>query len=250
MPIQVSDNEPVLRLHYDSQTPLPAADVGAVLMEVSKGFERYSRTHLRQRNLHLAVQRVELGSLIADLIALGTSAAMAAMQHREALYGFIGFVSNALSIAQGLAPGRNKTADDRMIETLQKPIAQGDSQQLNIFIVGEGNTVTFDKESVRLVRESRQAFQADVASISSEMDSVTRVISNDIQTPKLLSLDGKFGTVISVRGDWYVRLEGEGGVLNPLHCDPNVSVEDNRAYLFNGVWEGRSYRIRAARPVS
>ncbi|MEN5084003.1 hypothetical protein ABE438_16100 [Bosea sp. TWI1241] len=239
----------MLRLHYDSQAPLPAADVGAILMEVSKGFERYSRMNLRQRGLHLAVQRVELGSLIADLIALGTSTTMAAMQHREALYGFIGFVSNALSIAQGLASGRNKAADDRMIETLQKPIAQGESQQLNIFVVGNGNVVTFDKESVKLVREAKEAVHAEAASIAYETDSMVRTISNNIKAPKLLSLDGKFGTAISVKRNWYVRLEGEGGVLNPLHCDPNVSVEDDRAYLFDGIWEGRSYRIRAARPV-
>jgi hypothetical protein len=52
--------------------------------------------------------------------------------------------------------------------------------------------------------------------------------------------------VIDVKGRWYVRLEGEGGVLNPLELAPDVVVQDGRSYSFDGAWEGRSYRIRAA----
>jgi hypothetical protein len=47
------------------------------------------------------------------------------MQHREALYGFVGFLSDLLTMAQGLKPGKNKPADARLIEVLQRPLADG-----------------------------------------------------------------------------------------------------------------------------
>lgn len=67
--------------------------------------------------------------------------------------------------------------------------------------------------------------------------------------PALRQLEGKPGTVLDVKGRWYVRLEGEGGVLNPLELSAGVVVEDEGAYFFDGSWEGRSYRIRAARRI-
>jgi hypothetical protein len=59
-------------------------------------------------------------------------------------------------------------------------------------------------------------------------------------------LEGQFGTILDVHGEWYVRLEGEGGVLNPVRLERAVEVRDTYVYQFDGVWEGRSYYIRAA----
>ena len=120
-----SPDASVLRVRYDTGGSIAAADVGELLSALGRGFERYARRAAPRGNLRLAVQHIEAGSLIADLVVVGTASAIGVAQHPEALYGFVGFISNLLTIAQGLKPGRNKQADTRLIETLMKPVADG-----------------------------------------------------------------------------------------------------------------------------
>ncbi len=101
-----------------------------------------------------------------------------------------------------------------------------------------------------------------VSLISHERSRATSVSSDEVahrtvpedkkqaEVPRLLELRGRPGIVLDVKGRLYVRLEGEGGVLNPLELGSGVAVEDDGVYLFDGIWEGRSYRIRAAQRIA
>ena len=108
----------------------------------------------------LAVQRVEMGSLIADLVVVAVGAALGAAQHPEAVYGFVGFLGDLVTIAQGLKPGRNKQVDERLVETLMKPVAEGYAQQVNVLVVGDGNTVTTDRETIALIKATQNEARA------------------------------------------------------------------------------------------
>lgn len=247
MALTPTDDTTTLRIHYQTDGLLPAADVAAVLREVSTTFERFTRRRARHAHLRLAVRRVEVSSLLADLVVMGAVAGQAAIEHREALYGFTGFIADTLSILKGVKPGEPKPADVRVIDALQKPVAKAGAQQVNVFVVGDGNTVTIDREAIRQIQSHREQAsvravqQVEASRVQSDLDLPTR------DRLRLLTLHGKFGTVFDVRGQWYVRLEGEEGVLNPLQLEDGVTVRDGRAYQFDGVWEGRRYRIRAAR---
>lgn len=248
MLLHSAPDAPVLRIRYDTEGLLAAVDVASVLGEVGKGFERYAKRGANRGGLRLAVRRIEVGSLVADLVVVSAAAGVAFVQHPEALYGFIGFLADLLSIAQGVKPGRNKVADARLLEALLRPVAEGGAQQVNVFVVGDGNTITINKDAIELIKATREASlmrSTDAEEYSSEP---ARELAMP-EPPRHLTLDGKFGTAISVKGRWYVRLEGEGGVLNPLELAPGIFVEDDRSYRFDGVWEGRNYRIRAALPL-
>lgn len=244
------DDQAALRIRYETGGLLPAADVAAVLKEVASAFERYARRQGLYRSLRLAVRRVEVSSLVADLVVMGVVASQAAVGHREALYGFTGFIADTLSILKGVKAGKPKPADARMIDALQKPVADAGAQQVNIFVVGDGNAVTIDREAIRQIQSHREQAtnQADHQVEPHGLAPHLRLPPE--MPPRLLTLQGKFGTVFDVRGQWYVRLEGEEGVLNPLHLEPGVVVRDGQAYQFDGVWEGRRYRIRTARSLT
>lgn len=248
--VQLPDS-PVLRVRYDTDGLIAAAEIGEVLTALGKGFERYIKRSAARSRLRLAVQRVELGSLVADLVVVGAGTAMAIAQHPEALYGFVGFLGDVLAIAQGLKRGKNKQADARMIDLLARPVADGQAQQVNVFVVGNGNTVTINRGAIELVsaarRDAREALDAeDQTEATADLGGDLRVA---LAPPKYLTLEGKHGTALDVKGCWYVRLEGEGGVLNPLELAPGVTVLDEQSYSFEGAWEGRNYRIKAAHPI-
>lgn len=250
MTLVPADDKATLRIHYQTDGLLPAADVAAVLREVATAFERYTRGRARYPHLRLAIRRVEVSSLFADLVVMGAVAGNLAIEHREALYGFIGFIADALSILKGIKPGELKPADMRMIDALQRPVAKTGAQQVNVFVVGDGNTVTIDAEAIRQIQSHRE--QAPVRAVP-QVETPGAQSNFDLPSrgqPRLLTLHGKFGTVFDVHGQWYVRLEGEEGVLNPLQLEDGVTVKDGLPYQFDGVWEGRRYRIRAARSLT
>lgn len=250
MALALPDDTTTLRIHYQTDGLLSAVDVAAVLREVATAFERYVRRRARHAHLRLAVRRVEVSSLLADLVVMGAVAGQAVSEHREALYGFVGFIADTLSILKGVKPGKPTLADKRMINALQKPVAEAGAQQVNVFVVGDGNTVTIDREAIQQMQShSDQASVRVVQQLAAprahpDFNQLTR------SHPRLLTLDGEFGTVFDVRGQWYVRLEGEEGVLNPLKLEDGVTLQDGRAYQFDGTWEGRRYRIRAARSLT
>lgn len=239
-------------MRYDTAGFILAADVGEALQALGKGFERYARRVAPKGHLRLAVQRLEVGSLIADLVVVGAATGMVIAQHREAIYGFIGFLSDVVAVAQGLKPGKNKVADTRLVETLLRPVADGSAQQVNVFIVGDGNTVTLGDDAVELVRNTQDQNRVrsrEREPLTDDVDAKDDAALAALPAPRQLTLRGKHGTVIDVKGRWYVRLEGEGGVLNPLELAASVEVQDDQSYSFDGHWEGRSYRIVSAHPI-
>ncbi|PIB93662.1 hypothetical protein CSW62_20045 [Caulobacter sp. FWC2] len=243
-----TDETATLRIKYEIDGLIPAVDVAAMLKEVATAFERYVKPQPRYRTLRLAVASVEVSSLVADLVVMGVASAQAAFLHRQVLYDFIGFIADTLSIAKGLSEGKAKPSDLRLIEAIQKPIAKGGAQQVNLYIVGDGNVVNIDRDAIQLMQthrdqKQRDAFEASYRSLDE------KAIAARPSSPNLLTLEGKFGTVFDVKGEWYVRLEGEGGVLNPLQLAHGVTVRDGHAYQFDGVWESKRYYIRAARPL-
>lgn len=248
MLLMTSSDAPILRVRYETDGAIAAVDAGEVLTALGRGFERYARQTRIRGALRLAVQRIEVGSLVADLVVVGVGAALSVAQHSEALYGFVGFLGDMLAIAQGLKPGKNKQADTRLVETLLRPIADGQAQQVNLFVVGDGNTVRIDREAIELMRAHHDGASAgtdEIAAIDANESDAPLVLA----APRNLTLEGKHGTALDVKGRWYVRLEGEGGVLNPLELAQGVTVKDEQSYSFDGAWEGRRYRIRAAHPI-
>jgi hypothetical protein len=246
MALAPTDDMPTLRIHYETDGLMPAADVAAMLREVATGFDRFARQRRRYSGLRLAVRRVAVSSLDADLVVIGVGAATAALQHRQALYDFVGFIADTLSIAKGLMPGKVKAADAKMIDAVQKPVAEAGAQQVNLFVIGDGNTVNIDRDAIQLIRSHREQ---NLVSSTYEVQSPVEADLAGGSPPRLRRLEGKFGTVFEVHGQWYVRLEGEEGVLNPLELPPGVTVRDGQGYHFDGVWEGRRYRIRSAKPL-
>lgn len=252
LPSTPDEDGPVLRVRFETDALLGAAEVGNVLLALGSSFERYARRGVPGNQLRLAVRNVAVGSLVADLVVVGIATAVGVAQHPEALFGFVGFLDNVLSIAKRMKPGKNRAADNRLVETLLRPVADGAAKQVNIFVLGDNNTVTFDREAVSLVSDAkRRAHELAAAGHGSatEGDEDADAEFAALAPPRQLKLRGKEGTVLVVKGQWYVRLEGEGGVLNPLELGHGVEVRDDQSYSFDGDWEGRSYRIRAARPV-
>lgn len=217
---------PTLRIKYETDGLLPAAGVAIMLSEVAKGFERHVKRTRRYSGLRLAIARIEVSSLSVDLVVMALSAGKAIVENREALTSFVGFLADILSIAKGLKPGKLKAADNKMIEVLQAPVAEAGAQQVNLFVVGDGNTVNIDRDAIRLIASQRER---NIYRTDYELDGPHLIPDNAAPraaTPRLLRLEGQFGTILDVRGQWYVRLEGEGGVLNPVRLSRGVQVRD------------------------
>ncbi|HYC05252.1 MAG TPA: hypothetical protein VED40_18310 [Azospirillaceae bacterium] len=255
MPSTPAVDAPVLRVRIETEE-LPTVDnVASILGEIGKSFDRYARRYGVRHGLRLVVQRIYIGSLIADLVVIGTATTLTAIQHREAIYGFVGFLSNALSIAQGIKKGENKTPEKRLVNALHGPVANGEAQQVNIFIVGDSNSINIDKDSVKMISNANLSLKKNPDSAREmkieyiEMAEEIPVSISTLPAAKVAKpMDGKYGTAFNIKGQWYVRLEGEGGVLNPAEMERGVTIEDGRVYKFNGSWEGRRYRIKRADP--
>jgi hypothetical protein len=153
-----------------------------------------------------------------------------------------------LSVAQGLVPGSTRRKDFRLLNALRFPVASGVADRLVITARPDTKEVIVDGGVVELIdqiRDLADTTEAEKVSPSGGGSGVSRSIA-----PPLLVLEGKEGTVFNVKGNWYVRLEGEGGVLNPLEPAAGVEVQDGGLYRFNGYWERRSYRIRSAERIA
>lgn len=66
-----------------------------------------------------------------------------------------------------------------------------------------------------------------------------------------------FGTALTVRGTWYVRYEGGGGVLLPVQADDGLksTLNDGSSYNFSGriVYDDRGHpkeaSVTGAKPI-
>jgi hypothetical protein len=146
-------------------------------------------------------------------------------------------------MAQGLADGTVRGAELRLVDALRGPVAGGMAERVVLAAPARGKEVAVDAAVVRRIEQARGA------ALASRPAAPPRLPGQRMRAPAVRELEAKPGTVFDVKGRWYVRLEGEGGVLNPLELGPGVAVEDEAAYLFDGSWEGRRYRIRAARRI-
>lgn len=249
MALAPAQDPATLRIKYETDQLLPAADVATILREVATGFERHAKRNRRYAGLRLAITRVEVSSLLAELVVVGVATAQAVILHRQAIQDFVGFVADTMSIAQGLKRGKVKAADTKMVEAIQKPVAEAGAVQLNINVVGDHNTIVIDREAIQRYYAERERAAVSKAGQQLMRAPASDAYSDADRPPRLLTLDGKYGTAHDVKGRWFVQLEGEGGVLNPLYLEGDVTVRDGQAYQFDGVWDDRRYRIRAARPL-
>lgn len=241
----IEGDAPVIRVEFQTDGFIAASDVGTLLNELDAAFQRYTKAKQRRSNLRLAVKRVIVSSLIADLVVVSADTVMNLSQHPQIISGFIDNIANLVTIAQGIGKGKPSPKDRKLIKAIQAPIAKGDAVQFNIFIVGDGNTVTVDKDVIRRMDEAEEATKIESLLPPEKFHAIAPMS----ERPTLLKLRGKFGRALLVKGDWYVRLEGEGGVLNPVSNGFDANLEDDQAYSFDGEWEGRSYVIRQAQPL-
>jgi hypothetical protein len=240
MDAKSGSDRPLLTVTIETNGVVPAETAGTLIEEVSRGFERHARKRGR-RDLRLGLRRVDIGSLIIVFSSIGTSSRA---PEPDALAGsFVTATEERLLVAQGLAPGSVRGVEVRLIDALCGPVASGLADRLVLAAPGKGKEVAVDTSVVRLIEQARSASTMPRATPPPRLPGQRNLVS------AVRELEGKPGTVLDVKGRWYVRLEGEGGVLNPLELSAGVVVEDEGTYLFDGSWEGRSYRIRAARRI-
>jgi hypothetical protein len=230
----------LLTVTIETGAVVPAETAAAIIEEVSRGFERRARKQGR-RDLRLGLRRVDIGSLVIVFTAIGGSARSPAPGAVAA--GLVASVEERLLVAQGLADGTVRGAELRLIDALRGPVADGVANRVVLAAPVRQREVVVDAAVVRLIEQAR------AAAFVSRPPAPPRLLGPRTSLPALRELEGKPGTVFDVKGRRYVRLEGEGGVLNPLELGAGVAVEDGAAYLFDGSWEGRSYRIHAARRI-
>jgi hypothetical protein len=239
-----------LRIEYSTDDLISGSDVGEMLEEIDQAFRRYVRRNNRRSDLALAVSKVEVSSLIADLVIVTAGASMTLAQNPELLSGFLSNLANLLAICQDLGTGAVGAKDRKLIKVLQAPIAKKHATQINIFINGDSNAVRIDDDIIDGIARAENRRSHDLSALPN--DGLSQSVEGkyvEPEIPQLRWLKGTVGTAVRVKSNWYVRLEGEGGVLNPVSNGGAIDLEDERAYNFDGVWEGRSYLIERATPL-
>lgn len=250
MPIVMEHPErPTLQINYETDLPVGAVEFGGLVQELGKGFDRFARGR-RLRNLRLIVVGAGLGSHWLDLAVVGASTAVgAAIKYRKEIYDFADFLGKLFDIAKNLRRVETKAADRKLIDAINAPVARGQATQVNITVLGGAPVITVSQQIAQTFwsvpdEENVKALPLPPTAVSRRREKV-----DADAVPALRHLEGHFGTIFDVKGQWYVRLEGEQGVMNPVSLAPGVTVEDDRAYLLDGSWEGRRYSIRRAAPI-
>jgi len=240
---------PTLQVRYETKFPIGAADFGDLIRELGKGFERFARGR-RLRNVRLVVVRAGLGSHWIDLAVIGASTAVSvAVTYRKEIYDFADFLGKVFDVAKGLRRESVKVADKKLIDSINAPVANGQAIQVNVMVSGGAPVITINQQSANSlwIAEAEDRAEANLVRsgpLGAPSDRTVRAA-----TPALRHLKGHFGTILDVKGRWYVRLEGEQGVLNPVSLAPGVHVVDDQPYLIDGNWEGRRYAIHKAEPI-
>lgn len=236
---------PQIVIRVETTEVVPAVTAANILDEVARGFERYARAKGR-RDLRLGVHRVDIGSLIINLIVVGRGPRL---PRQDGLaQSFVSATGELFRIAQGSVPGMVKRMDARLVDALCRPVADGTASQLVMSSSDSAEGLTVDIGVARRVEQTRLRAVPFTREEAARSIPTVAVVPGKI--PRLRELQGQEGTVLDVKGRLYVRLEGEDGVLNPLEPEPGVSVQDEGVYLFDGSWEGRRYRIRAAQRIA
>lgn len=241
---------PTITIIIETRETVPAEDAGAILEEVARGFYRHVRG-TAQRQLRLGVRRIAAGSLVIEFVVTGPEVrAASGNDRRDAARGFVEML-RSLILTAGTSPTHTRRgAGDRLVNALLAPVSGGYAESLTAAAGGETASVLVDRSVVAGIAAAREdADRRPLSLPAPDAPGAAAIAADPGSAPSLLTLEGKQGTVFDVKGNWYVRLEGEEGVLNPLRLALNVTVEDEGTYLFDGIWERRRYHIRAARRI-
>lgn len=242
------NKSPVLRLEYETLATIDADKIGAIITEVGKSFAQFER---RRKGYRLAVRAAGSGSFWIDFVVMAGIAVPMAATFQKEIIEYTGFLADIIAILSGNKEGKPSAQDKRVVKALNAPVASGQAIQLNVNTQGVENTVIINGDiSVCIAqydaRETQRVAQSNIDKDSKAIE----IFAQPQPTIALRHLDGHFGTVFLVEGEWYVRLQGGGGVMNPLDLSSdNITVKHNQAYELSGSWEGRRYRIWGAKPI-
>lgn len=247
-PISLDDPErPTLEVRYDTILPIGAAELGALIQELGKGFERYARSR-RLKDVRLALVGAGLGSHWIEVAVISTGSVVAtAIKYRKEIYDFADFLGKLFDIAKGLRGEGAKAADKKLIDAINGPVAKGQATQVNVTVFGGSPVITINQDTTNTLWPTSVEVEQDASKVRGAAPSLT--VDRPSKSPVPRALAGHFGTILDVKGQWYVRLEGEEGVMNPAIPSPGVSLTDDQAYELYGSWEGRRYLIHRANPI-
>lgn len=236
-----------LEIRYETAVPIGAAEFGVLIQELGKGFERYARGR-RLNDLRLTLVGAGLGSHWIEVAVVSTgSIAATAIKYRKEIYDFADFLGKLFDIAKGLRGEGAKVADKKLIDAINAPVAKGQATQVNVTVFGGSPVITINQEIADTLWPTNPEDEANRLKIAGEAPSPA--VDRPFKSPVLPALAGHFGTVIDVKGQWYVRLEGGEGVMNPAIPSSGVSLTDDQTYELYGSWEGRRYLIHRADPI-
>ncbi len=242
---KVEEPAPLMLIRYETDEPIGAVEFGELLRELGKGFDRLARQR-RWRGLRLILVDAGTGSHWLHVAVIGTgTAGTAVLAFRKEIYDFIGFVKTAVDLAKGLRKGKSTAADRKLVNAINAPVACGQATQVNLIVSGGAPSITINLTPADTLWQAPEPPIAMIPRPAGAPD-YNALFDRVAHRPRL---EGHPGTILSVRGQLYVRLEGEGGVLNPVKLAPGVAVTDGEVYEFDGNWEGRSYAIRSAKPL-
>lgn len=240
-------DRPTLEVRYDTTVPIGATEFGVLIQELGKGFERYARVR-RFSDVRLTVIGAGLGSHWIELAVVSTgSVAATAIKYRKEIYDFANFLGKLFDIAKGLRGEEAKAADKRLINAINAPVAKGQATVVNVTVFGGSPVITINQETTSTLWPTNSAHEVDAFEFSGE--TLSPAVGRPSKSPVQRALSGHFGTIIDVKGQWYVRLEGEEGVMNPATPSLGVSLTDDQTYKLYGSWEGRRYLIHRADPI-
>lgn len=246
---KIEEQSRTMLIRYETEAPISAAAFGDLLKELGKAFDRLARQR-KFRGLRLILVDAGIGSHWLHLAVVGAgTAGTATFAFRKEIYDFIDFVKTAVDLDKGLRKGKASATDKKLVNAINAPVASGQAMQVNLIVSGDAASITINLPPADLLwqapePEPRRPLAVGAAAPRQEYNAL---FEESLYLPRL---DGHPGTIFAVRGQWYVRLEGEGGVLNPVILSPGVEVVEGGVYRFDGIWEGRSYAIRSARPLS
>lgn len=196
-----SDAPATLRVHLFSDELPRVRETGVIIERLGNAFEQYSRfIHPSGRRATLVIDSVKIGSLIADLIAVGP-AFLAVWEAREILGGFITHLNDGMAILAGVAEGYVRPATRMAIQAMARPIAKDHAQQVVISVTGSNNTVIVDREAIKVINfaandarslpsdlplslEEEQQLSIQLAALRSHLsDKISRKIVADASFP-------------------------------------------------------------------
>ena len=248
-PVSLDDpDRRTLEVRYDTDVPIGAAEFGTLIQELGKGFERYARSR-RLRHVRLILVGAGLGSHWTEVAVIGTGSAVGTViKYRKEIYDFADFLGKLFDIAKSLHGERAKAADRKLIDAVNAPVAKGQATQVNVTVFGGSPVITINQQTTSTLWPTRAEDEQDALQVRGVAPSLA--VDRPSKSPARRALAGHFGTVFDVKGEWYVRLQGEEGVMKyPAIPLAGVSLTDDQAYELYGSWEGRRYLIYRAEPI-